>query len=290
MSAMSGADRCAPAAQRRGDDIAATAAPVVRWLLVEQPGRWGRDALVQSLIDPVVGRRLAAAAAERGVRIVLIRRPGRTASGPVRRWAYVDSRIGRESIRWGSYTDHAALLDGPLDGTAGEPADRPVYLVCAHGRHDACCAIRGRPVAAALRALRPGQAWECSHIGGDRFAANVVVLPESLYYGRVDLDTARDIVSAYEAGEVFRPLLRGRAGLPAPVQAAQQHARAVLDERRIDSLAPVEVTRVASATWRVSLAHGEESVTVTVQAEAGPPQLLTCSAVRAESVRTFRTW
>ena len=28
--------------------------------------------------------------------------------------------------------------------------------------------------------------WQSSHIGGDRFAGNVVFLPEGLYYGRVE--------------------------------------------------------------------------------------------------------
>lgn len=288
MSSPHGEERCAPAARRRGDDMAATAAPVRRWLLVEQPGRWGRESVLQSLIDPDCGRQLAAAAAERGVRIVLIRRPGRSAAWPTRAWGYADSRPGHEELRWGRYTDHADLLDGPLSGIGGEPDGQPAYLVCAHGRHDACCAIRGRPVAAALRRVRPGHAWECSHIGGDRFAANVVVLPEGLYYGRVGIEEAAEIVAARDAGEVVIALLRGRAGLAAPVQAAQHHARILLDERRIAALAPLEVRRVAPATWRVTLEHEQRAVAVTVRAEKAPPQMLTCAAAHPESARVWR--
>ena len=55
--------------------------------------------------------------------------------------------------------------------------DGPLFGVCTHGRHDACCAERGRPVAAALTASHPDETWEISHMGGDRFAANMVVLP-----------------------------------------------------------------------------------------------------------------
>lgn len=288
MSAAPRAERCAPAARRRGDDLAATAAPVRRWLLIEQPGRWGRDALLESMIDPAVGRLLAAAAAERGVRIVLIRRPGRSLPSAVRAWAYADSRAGHESIRWGSFADDAELLGGPLSGTAGDTGDRPAYLVCAHGRHDACCAIRGRPVAAALRRLRPGEVWECSHVGGDRFAANVVVLPEGLYYGHVGIDTAADLVAAHEAGQVVPDLLRGRSCFAAPVQAAQHFARSLLAERRIAALAPLDAGRTAPATWRVVLAHEGRSVALTVRAEQAPPELLTCAAVGPEPTRVFR--
>ena len=60
-----------------------------------------------------------------------------------------------------------------------------MWLVCTNGKRDACCARDGVPVARALAALRPDEAWECSHLGGHRFAANVALLPEGLCFGRV---------------------------------------------------------------------------------------------------------
>ena len=287
MSQVAGADRCAPAAELRRDDLPGTAAPVTRWLLVEQPGGWGRNALVESRIPPSVSRQLAATAARAGLRIVMIRRPGRTPATDTRAWAYIDSRPGREEVRWGSYRDHIELLD-VMNGSSGQPAAAPLYLVCAHGTHDACCAMRGRPVAAELDRLRPGQAWECSHIGGDRFAATVVVLPEGLYYGHVSVAAAADVVAAHDARRVVLPLLRGRSSLAAPVQAAQHHARLLLDERGIDSLPPRRVERIASDTWSVVLGDDTAEVTVCVRAETAPPVRLTCTSGRDESVRVFR--
>ena len=136
-------------------------------------------------VDPELVRDLEARANRVGIRIIAIRRPGRTPSNAPRRWAYVDTRDGRQTVRWGRYDDVAELTDLPLDGTAGEPDDKDLYLVCTHGKHDPCCALRGRPVAAAMAQVRPGQVWECSHIGGERFAANVLLLPSGLVYGRV---------------------------------------------------------------------------------------------------------
>ena len=46
---------------------------------------------------------------------------------------------------------------------------------------------RSRP---ALAAAHPEETWEVSHIGGDRFAGNLLVLPHGLYYGRLDPATA----------------------------------------------------------------------------------------------------
>ncbi len=284
---LSGADRCAPAAQRRGDPLVATAAPVSRWLLVEQPGHWGRDAL-RSRLDRGLSARLLTAAGRAGVRVVTIRRPGRSDAAGSRAWAYVDSRPGSEAIRWGSYDDPAQLLGEPLSGVAGRPDPEPVYLVCVHGRHDTCCAIRGRPIAAALAHRRPGRVWECSHVGGDRFAANVVILPEGLYYGRVTVDSAGDVVSAYDAGEVFLPLLRGRSSLAAPVQAAQHEARRRLGERAIAALPPGQVSPAGPGRWRVALTHGDRDIVVAVESHAAEAQRLTCSSAVEQPVPAFR--
>ena len=277
--------RCSFAAERRGDPLPGTAAPAVGLLLVEQPGPWGRVALTGSRLDPAVGAAVAARAADAGIRTLVIRPPGRAAAEERsrRRWAVVDCRPGSEAIRWGWFERDAELLDLPLDGSAGETSADAAYLVCTHGRHDACCAIRGRPVSLALAGLRPGAVWECSHVGGDRFAANVVALPHGLYYGRVSVDRAEALVDAHERGEVLSALLRGRATFAPAAQAAQDHVRSMTGSLRIDDLLPVEVVATGSTSWRVRLAAGDGVHVVDVRSmAAGPPALLTCGAA-AES-------
>ena len=124
------------------------------------------------------------------------------------------------------------LLELDLDGLAagergyGDPIEDAVYLVCTNGRRDACCAALGRPVAAALAAARPERVWECSHIGGHRFAANLVCLPDGLCYGRVAADEVEGIAAAYEAGRIVVERLRGRSSFPPAVQAADAFLRA----------------------------------------------------------------
>ncbi|MDP9392751.1 MAG: hypothetical protein M3Q27_00150 [Actinomycetota bacterium] len=54
-----------------------------------------------------------------------------------------------------------------------------------------CCAVSGRPLAAALTAAYGDRVWECTHLGGDRFAGNVAVLPHGYLYGRVSPAAAR---------------------------------------------------------------------------------------------------
>jgi hypothetical protein len=281
--------RCSEAAEERGDPREGTAAPAPRWFLVEQPGPWsGRDALRQSQLDPAVGAAIAERTSRLGIRANLIRRPGRTEAGQRRRWAYVDSRPGQESVRWGSFGADTELLDVPLDGSAGEPSTEPLYLVCTHGKHDTCCALRGRPVVEALAAIRPDQTWETSHVGGDRFAANLVTLPHGLYYAHVSAATVERFVTAYEDGRLLEPWLRGRSAYPAPVQAAQHHARVALGEDRIDGLPVQAVQQRDEHTWHVTFGHDRGEVGVTVHAErAKEPARLTCTSPDEETPRVF---
>jgi hypothetical protein len=273
--------RCSFASQLRGDPAVGTAAPASAILLVEQPGPWGRQALVESRLDPQVAAALSARAVARGMRVLVIRRPGRSADAAGRRrWAVVDCRPGREVTSWGEFGADTDLLGLPLDGSAGTSSYRPTYLVCAHGRHDACCAIKGRPVGAALATLRPDDAWECSHVGGDRFAANVLTLPHGLYYGRVDARTAGDVVAAQERGEVLLSLLRGRTTFAPVAQAAQHRAREVLGVTGINALNPVSVSGLDHRRWLVRLAHQPADLVATVRTDAGgAAALLTCHAV-----------
>ena len=285
--------RCSVQASARGDSPVATAPPAQRWVLVEQPGPWGRDALVQSRFDAAVAPRLAARARAENVRLLLIRRPGGRLADSGRRWAVVDARPGRERLTWAVRTDDAELLHAPWDGSLGRAAEHPVYLVCAHGGHDACCALRGRPLARTLPAGDPDAVWECSHLGGDRFAANVLVLPHGFYYGQVPGDGA-DIVAAHRRGEVALPWLRGRAGLPAAAQAAQHLLRAEYGLLGIEDL-PVRAVRrltepgVAVERFAVTLEGPDGPVVATV--ESGPSEdavLLTCRATHPAHQRTWR--
>ena len=203
-----------------------------RLLLVEQPGPWGRAGLLDSRFDRAVAHRLIGRLDRQRVRVVAIRRPGRLGRHRPRRWAVVGLPPGSRTVAVGAVRRRRRAAGGsisigpagrfdPATGRSGTDDDTaPLYAVCAHGTHDVCCAIRGRPVAAALDRVRPGQVWECSHVGGDRFAANVLVLPSGVLYGRVVASAAAALVEAADRGGVLDQHLRGRVGFAPDVQAA----------------------------------------------------------------------
>lgn len=116
------------------------------------------------------------------------------------------------------------------------PTAGPVILVCAHGHRNVCCARFGGPLARGL-AGHFDQIWETTHIGGDRYAASLVILPHGLYYGPVDMESATAAIAAYRRGEITPGRYRGRAGQPHDLQAAQHSAMIQTGFRGIPGLA-----------------------------------------------------
>jgi hypothetical protein len=280
--------QCALASNQRDEPIFATASQVRRWLLVEVRGSWGRD----SVDDTELGRHVDDAWRNRmrsaGIRLVAIRRDlERTANQPTR-LCYIDHSAGRLE-RGRSWTTEIAGLHHVADATAEFPEHdeggawsahaEPIILVCTNGRHDACCATFGRPVVRALRTSvhAPG-VWECSHIGGDRFAGNVVVLADGLYFGRCTAETGVAVCDAYRRGELLLDHYRGRSTLGYLHQAAEYFARRELGVTAIDAVTAVERVGDASDGTFVVTVHDVGRVDVTVRRSIVPaPTALTCT-------------
>ena len=281
---------CSDRSLEREDPLAGTAGYGERWFLVEIDGAWGAHAFLQSRLDPELGRALVSRIEAAKMRPLAIRRTGRRTERQREqkhwRWAIVDARVGQESVRWGSVDDPAELLEVPLDGSTGTPSDQPVVCVCTHARHDQCCAVKGRPVVTALARHYPDETWECSHLGGDRFAATMVVFPEGLLYGRMTAAEAPGIIEAHARGEVVPHLLRGRTSLSNVAQAAEGFAREDTGDARIAAFT-VRDEHPTAEGWAVTLTHSEADLVVPVGSTLSVPMLSTCSAVVAAPVREY---
>ncbi len=196
------------------------------WLLIEHPGPWPHEA-ADAALPPALGA-LVSFAGSSGVRVQMIRRPGRRRVGEART-VFLGWVAGREPfLRRGTSPELAERdlkeLAAGIAPSFGSGCGEPVYLVCTHGRRSVCCARFGAPLAQALAARYPGQVWESTHVGGHRFAANLVILPHGLYYGPVGPEAATAAITAYQRGTVAPDRYRGRAGQPRVVQEAE-HAR-----------------------------------------------------------------
>jgi hypothetical protein len=128
--------------------------------------------------------------------------------------------------------------------------------------------------------IRPERAWEVSHIGGDRFAGNLLVLPRGDYFGRLEPEDADPLVADYEAGRLDLGHHRGRSTQPRLVQAAEQFLR---DAERLfgfDDVSVAEYRRFSHDRAEVVFeGQGDTAYRVQVAAhERRDPDYLTCRA------------
>lgn len=281
MSAVPAGDfRCAVASAAVGESMAGTASTVRAFLLIQQSGPWGVDALRDCRLDPALAGELAGRCAQAKVRPLLIRRHGRRQPDGVRVFAaYADPH--RPWLETDVLDDVGAVLDLDLAALGRgrsvglTPSAEPVFCVCTHGRHDVCCAELGRPLARALAESHPQHTWECSHIGGDRFAGNLLQLPDGLYYGRADAVSGPRIAAARMAGHLELEHLRGRAGFRFATQAAEAQLRRHLGRTDLAALRLQAQSADGELTTAV-FTVGEQHWQVTVRCTDAEPTMLTC--------------
>jgi hypothetical protein len=262
---------CAAASARRDEPMLATGSQVRAWLLVEVRGAWGADAIHESAFGEHVPPHWKDDLKQRGVRAVCIRSDQRSNETAVRVFACAARRPGRgPAPLW--QRDVASLADvvaataelsrDRMPGTGWQQLDERLLLVCTNGRHDQCCANLGRPLVRTLRdSAWADRLWECSHIGGDRFAPNLVVLPDSLYFGRVDPESAPALLAALDERRLDLAHFRGRTSLSLEAQAVEHFVRRELD---LDGLDDVVIGRRA-ADGSFPVAAGGRSVQVRVR-------------------------
>ncbi len=199
---------------------------VTRWVLLEDASPWGaktpRDT---SLPTPVIAW-LQARDAEPGTRVQLIRRPGSNQSTQ-RRLILAEAPAdasARRLLELDVTLDELVSLDVDtiLAAAPAKPELALLWLVCTHGTRDRCCAKWGMPLFEALCQRDPKRVWQCSHLGGHRFAPNFLTLPDGLMWGRFDIARVDALVDALAAGRLTElESLRGRCCYPRPVQAAE---------------------------------------------------------------------
>ena len=291
-------DLCADVAWEHAEPLAATASRVETWLAVEYRRLWSRDTIGGSGLSEAVKEHLRAQLrAMPHSRLLFVRRPERRGTDGL---ALFFGRSGEREQRFFSQEietyeellsiDFAHALQG--GSGAGEELDHPLLVVCTHGKRDRCCAKYGRPLYDELRAVTdPDWVWQSTHVGGDRFAGNVVFLPEGLYFGRVGRQDAWPVLDEYLANRIELPHYRGRSCYGFAAQAAERYVREETGRRGISDLRLASFERTGPGSWTIGFAVDDDPGLheVEIVAElADEPTYLTCSATVPERPRRHR--
>jgi hypothetical protein len=233
------------------------------WLLLEYPYWWGAKAFQESALSPAVKAHLNRALKSiRRARLLFIKQDriaGSELSIFIVRSSETDPSIVKLKIK-----NYEQLLDIDLASAAGASltngirVESPLYLVCAHGRRDKCCAKFGYPVYKALRERAGVSVWQSSHVGGDRFAANLVLFPHGLFYAHVTEESSRAIIDEYAGRRLVLDKYRGRACYSHPTQAAEFFIRSETGLTGIDELRLMGCEPVEKGAWRARFAEPDE--------------------------------
>jgi hypothetical protein len=243
------------------EPLFASATETQVYFLLEYSRSWGAKAFDESDLPEAVKLQVKQALKRiPGARLLTIKgRSGREASRPRFFAARLsDRQPALYAFELSSYMD-LVDLDLPAMAAGSEMytsqlSAESLYLVCTNGRRDPCCAAHGPAVFRSLSRSPGLNVWQTSHVGGHRFAANLVYLPYGLFFGRLDPPSAEGAVAGLQRGELALDHFRGRACYVEPVQAAEYYLRCQTGLTGIDAFHLQTVEQISTQVWRVVFA------------------------------------
>ncbi len=231
------------------ENMAGTAEFKRIYLVIEQPGTWGQDALLESSLPQGFAADLKEQVDFPEVGIFLARRTDlaqterRTTNR--RRFWLAHTTPGGVRMRSGSLDnitdvlrwDWQAIIKGELPAVGRRSAD-PVLFLCTNGKKDQCCAVHTRKI---VDQLRPnpeltGQIYEASHIGGHRFAPTGILLPFGVMVGRMSIEKTLELLNDSWSGNINPQYMRGRTAHPPFAQMAEIEVRKSENITQIEAL------------------------------------------------------
>lgn len=184
---------------------------------------------------------------------------------------------------------HKINLESYIEDTRTVWEVDPFFVVCTNGKKDKCCAKFGFPVFKFFENIHLPfcyTAWECTHIGGDRFAANAALMPYGIYYGRIGVEDVHEIIKETAFGRIRFQNYRGISKLSFFDQAVECYLREHLSEYGIDfAIDIIEKKRDGDLiTVKVVVNNEKKFEMILKQDEIDYPHLLTCTSHKPEKI------
>ena len=199
-----------------------------------------------------------------------------------------ETEPGSYRLGLSSYDDLLALDSTAISGALPDHhRPSPRYLVCTHGKHDKCCAKFGFAAYCALKEHAGDSVWQCSHVGGDRFAANVLAMPHGVYYGNVFPDDVPALLSAGDRNEISLKHYRGRSCYSRPAQIGEYLIRLRTGILGLDQLVWLDSVPANSSEWLVRFTQPQTNSVYEAlfrSSSSEYSELLTCHAAQPSPV------
>ncbi|MCI4671202.1 MAG: hypothetical protein MRZ79_23890 [Bacteroidia bacterium] len=237
---------CAQNSKDMGNPLIGTVKPFSYLFLLEYPGTFEAKAVGQSSLPSEVKDHISVGlksiSSQMGsARLLLIKNQASQQESEKSLFVFHNDPQNPVVRRY-TLERYEQLLRAPLknliDPKGGDPVEKPMYLVCTNGLRDKCCSKFGFPLYRKLyQSLDNPEkyVWESSHVGGHRFAGNIVTLPNGCFYGFVEEEDIDELVSKTENNEMLASRLRGRSSIPNVAQAVELFLRENQNDWKLSS-------------------------------------------------------
>lgn len=230
---------CADASRQAGEDMIGSGSIFQTYVLVECPTPWEYEAFdskqipqnLKSLVKEIEQTK-------QPIRFLLItnNKPKNTAETTVLIYDKSQQEFTRgyrkTEFNVGSIEQVAGVVKNYLAGESFEgeivTEETRDILVCTHGSHDQCCARYGNGfylqafATIAELGLDNVRMWKSSHFGGHRFAPTAIDLPDGRYYGVLNRDSFKSILTRTGDINCLNKVYRGWGILPTAIQVLEK--------------------------------------------------------------------
>lgn len=229
---------CSDNSRQVGEDIVGTATNNQTYVLVECPLPWNSDAFSSKWVPDNL--RLLVKEAKQAklpIKFQLIANDSSHKVDSTTLLIYHQEEVGGkgyskrefklENIEQAAATIKKWLWRKNLKYEVDTSSTRDI-LICTHGSHDKCCARYGNPFyfhaknTISSLGLDNVRIWKSSHFGGHRFAPTMIDLPQGRYYGNLDQDTFKSVLTRTGDIECFKDIYRGWGILPKSIQIVER--------------------------------------------------------------------
>lgn len=282
---------CSIAAQMGKENLAGTAASFQRYILLEYPYPFKEKAIKESSLSTSLKTYLETYLTNNYGKLLLIRQEEKKEKNfHVFFYDSLNSCLNKQTFP--NYEAlHATDLDHCFAKNTAHQVTESQYFICTNGTRDQCCAKFGYPIYKQFQAIKPQQTWQCSHIGGHRFAPTGLFLPMGIYYGHMQVEHIAQMIQTDAQKALSLNHYRGRTAYKKPEQAAEYFLRQQLKENKNEAIQRLSTTALAVNKWAVyfeKVSTQQKYVVHIAQVPSNYEGYLKCTATTLERPPQFQ--
>jgi hypothetical protein len=289
---------CADLARQSSEPMAGTAPTVGSWFLLEYNGPWTAKATSDNDLPRSIQAWLTEGLALiEDSRLQFIKRSRPTHRAGISFFIALTEETAPRlyEFRLNTYDDLQTLdISAPLLGAAAYDRylrTEPLYLVCTNGKRDRCCSRDGLALYQPLVEEVGDAAWQCTHLGGHRYAPTLVTFPDGAFYGRLRPSDLAPLVQAQTEKALYLSHLRGRCCYDDVVQAAESFLRQETGFAERNAYRLLDVLPIDETLWTVRLgvpATGETHRLTVSRKLSDSSRLVSCSPPKSKPIVQFQ--